>query len=226
MRFRCFGRSGHKSRDEFQLHRDSEDILGQVVVNLTRDTITFANYGPKLKRHTFHAQAIQLPGCHCQQQDTSEVKPVSLIKAWLQINIHGSATLIPNAIIICRDHSKLVITRPQVCIRGYPSGAAIDPIVVETIEFVSESHVFRRDKTQCRVIEVQPRQTRRKSQLFRQWDRLIIDEELFDGDGWRRSIERNVLGIDDGQSLDSCEPDASVTRLPSCGMSTPAALSS
>src|SRR4029079_12163742 len=147
--------------DQFELNRYSENVLRQVVVYLARYAITLGQHRAELVGHGTHAHAIQLPRSERQQDETESVKPIRLVKAWLEIELNRRSSLIPNAIVVCCNYTQLVVAGPEVCVRGDTSCAAVDPVVVEAFEFVFETHVLRCDKTQRRVIEIKPRTTRR-----------------------------------------------------------------
>src|SRR4029079_9648400 len=97
-----------------------------------------------------------------QQDETESVKPIRLVKAWLEIELNRRSSLIPHAIHARCNYTKLVVAGPGVCVRGDTSCAAVDPVVVEAFEFVFETHVLRRYTNQRRVIEIESGTTRRE----------------------------------------------------------------
>src|ERR1044071_3324110 len=116
MTFRGFSCGRHQTRDQFELNRDSEDVLGEVVVYLACDAITFGEHRVELMGHGTHAHAIQLPRRERKQDETESVKPIRLIQARREIELHCRSALIPNAIVICCDYAKLVVAGPEVCV--------------------------------------------------------------------------------------------------------------
>src|SRR6201988_4004314 len=151
----CVPGRWHQPRHQLQLNRDAENILRQIVVDLTCNTIAFSENGAKLVGHAYYSHAIKLPCGQRKQDKNQREEPVGLIEPRLQIKRHRGAAFIPNAIVVCCYHAELVVARPQVCIRSYSPHAAVNPVVVKAFKFVFETHVFRCDKTQRRVVEIE-----------------------------------------------------------------------
>src|SRR5215813_11758176 len=157
------GAGRHRSRYYFELNRNAQHLLRQVVMNLSRDTCSFGKYSIELGSDAPHAKPVKLPNHSCQQNDQQRIEPVGLIEARLEIELKSRALLAPNAVIVCSHHPKAVVARLQVCIKGGATCSAIDPIGIKALELIFESDFIGRHKAQCRVVKVQTSNARRQA---------------------------------------------------------------
>ncbi len=179
-----FRRSRHRSGYDFQLYRDAQHLLRQVIVKLTSNTVAFSQDRGKLRLYLLKTEAIKLPDDHSQDQSAESIEPVGLVEVWLQIKIEGGAGGTPQAIIVRSDHAEFIATGPQICIVGNAARPAINPVAIKSLELVFEPDFFRGHETQRSVIKIKTALARRQFNSLTRANRFVIDADLFDSN-WR-----------------------------------------
>src|SRR5712664_3673107 len=139
----------------FQLYRNAQHLLRQVIVNLTSNAVALGQDSGKLRLYALKTESIKLPDEYGQDKSTESIEPVCLVEVWLQIKFEGDACGTPQAIIVRSDDSELIATGPQICIVSNATRAAINPVTVESFELVFESDLFRSHETERSVIKVE-----------------------------------------------------------------------
>src|SRR6185436_21106781 len=93
----------------------------------------------------------------CNQQYQKSIEPVRLIEVGLKIELKGCPLLVPNTVVVCRNHSKRVRAGPEICIRRSSLCAGVNPIRIKSFQLIFELYFVGRYKTQGGVIKLQPR---------------------------------------------------------------------
>src|SRR5882724_9663918 len=171
-------RSRQRASYQFQLHRDAQHLLRQIVVNFTSDTVSFLQYRGELQLYPLKTKSIKLPGQDRKQQRAQNIEPIRLVEVRPQIKIEGRARRTPEAIIVRSDYPELVTSGPQVCVVRNATRSTIYPVAVKPFELVFEPDFFRSNKTKRRVIKIKTALARRELNRLSRSNRVIIDADL------------------------------------------------
>jgi len=85
MRLCLLGCGRHGASHYLKLHRNPEQFLGQIVVNLTSNAVSLYQNSSKLAFHLPEPQTISLPDQQTQTEKAEGVKPVRLIEVRLKL---------------------------------------------------------------------------------------------------------------------------------------------
>src|SRR5437762_9344230 len=124
-------------------------------MNFAGNASALSQHSAELRFDPVHAKTIKLPCEQSQTQDAKRVEQIGLIEIWFQIKSKRGARLVPHTIVIARDHSEAIVTRPQVRVVSDASRAAINPVSVKAFEFILESDLLRCYEAWRGVIKVE-----------------------------------------------------------------------
>src|SRR5687767_7415078 len=105
---RFIRRLTHHFGDRFQLNGYAGEPLRERVVNLSSYPIAFREYRCEARLNLSQSKPVQSPPNQREHHSCKSIEPVGLVKARLEMELERRARLVPYAIIVRGDHSKLV----------------------------------------------------------------------------------------------------------------------
>jgi hypothetical protein len=156
-RSRLAGRRSDLFRYTIQLERDTSEILKQRIMKIARN--------PRTLRQSFVVAKIYLPGNladaslvhqpHQREARGSEgkLKPHRLIERRQDAECPSGASLIPDSVVVARDHPKSISLRGEPIVEGLSPHASFVPVAILSFELVAEAHPFRNGQTERCVID-------------------------------------------------------------------------
>ena len=93
-------------------------------------------------------------GAH-EQHAHQTVKPQRLPEMWQHLEMDSRPGVVPDAVIVARNHLETIIARPQRPVMRRTLAVRFDPAFIQPFKPVAELHLVRRGKTQGRVMEIQ-----------------------------------------------------------------------
>src|SRR5262249_42169109 len=124
-----------------------------------------------------------------------------------------AARLIPESILVRRNHLESVWSRRQIAVKRLATSAGVLPIPIAAVESITKSDALRIGEAQSRVRDFNVATVWRGPNGIRLWHlsvSLTVDVELLDVDDRRKYAERCTLWIKNKQSFKRKEPQSPV----------------
>ena len=81
----------------------------------------------------------QTGGCGHAEQD----KPFGLVKRGKDVELQRGSYLVPNAVVVTRDHAEAIVAWTEIIIKSLPSGSGFLPACVAAVEHVTKKNLLR-----------------------------------------------------------------------------------
>ena len=153
---------------------------------------------------------MQAPQQNRKGGDGKQPEPDCLIESRVDRKGERSALLIPDPIVIRRQHAKRILLRRQVRIDGLAAPGSVIPLPVEAVQPVAEAHLIRIDETQSSVVDTQLLGERREAQLGIHRILGLPSGNLFDLHRRRKPVFRQMFGIDHRHTVENREPEPAI----------------
>src|SRR5436305_1719984 len=140
-----FSRHRHQARDYLKLHGDAENLLREVVVNLSRDAVALLQHGAEARAHPAQTQRVELPREQTEADGAERVEPGRAVEVRPQPETDGGGRATPHTVVVTGDDLEPVVAGAEVRVIGHAAVAAVNPILVETQEPVLVPDLFGRD---------------------------------------------------------------------------------
>ncbi len=149
------------------------------------------------------------------EDETDEAsKPNRLVKSRCHRYSERRPFLVPDAVAVGGDDPESVAPRRKLRVVRDPPAARLHPVLLESLEPVSESHRVGLEQAERRVMDLERLRRGRSRRRIGDPDvnRTVVDEHLFNRDRGPERIRGNVLWIDTNRAFDGGEPNPSVRR--------------
>src|SRR5258707_58587 len=93
-------------------------------------------------RNPQHTQSVDNPHDEDNGENAENSEPVRLIPGRRDAEVQGCTGVVPDAIVITRDHAKPIIPRRQVCVVSLASAHGAVPVIVVALKLVAELNLF------------------------------------------------------------------------------------
>src|SRR5205085_3407127 len=131
-------------REAVQLESTPAEVLEQSVVHLAGDSCPLRKpllvQAVERRLHFPHAKAVQAHQEKRKPAQTSQSKPVCLVKGGVDRKVPRSTCSVPDPIVIARDDPEPIAFRRQVCINRLTEPVVVVPLLIEAIQPVAETH--------------------------------------------------------------------------------------
>src|SRR6202142_4136866 len=162
-----------------------------------------------------NAQPVDAPK-QCQKGgQRARTKPPGLEPGGGDAEGQSCAFLVPDAVVVARDHTKAVIARTKIGVERLSPYSMILPFLIATPQLVSKAYLLRSYEAQRRIVNFEITSQGRKAKAISRRKRFVVGNNLFNVH-WRRCrIAVQVGWVDHLHDVFICEPQSSIRR-PGC----------
>src|ERR1700687_1543734 len=139
------------------------------------------------------------------------MEPLRLIEGRKKIEIQSGARLIPNPVVVARQHPETIRVRPQIRIKSLAPRTSVSPVRIKSLELVANLTLARLCETEGCVVNFYISSKRPQSHRLRGVNHSAVSNQAFDVNRWNDQIPRQDLRINDRYSFRSPEPELPIT---------------
>src|ERR1700690_886316 len=160
-----------------------------------------------------NAQPVDAPK-QCQKGgQRARTKPPGLEPGGGHAEGQSCAFLVPDAVVVAREHAKAVISRTKIGVERLTPCSWILPFRIATLQLVAKAHFLRSYEAQRRIVNFEITSQGRKTKAISRRRGFVVGNNLFDV-YWRwYRIAVQVSWVDHLDDVLICEPQSSVRRL-------------
>src|SRR4051812_39611469 len=125
------------------------------------------------------------------------MEPARLVVGRRYRELHRGAYVVPNPIVVRRNHLERIVSRSHIRITCFPSRTDGLPLVVETVEPVAELDSFRNGQASGAVVDLKARRAHWEDDVLACVAILLVSAEKRPDCHWWGQCVSNELGCVD-----------------------------